>query len=118
MEDILSWTFFNEIETPETINEILIDGEESISAFKTFRDVAAFTNKRLIVMDSQGLTGKKKELYSVPFKSVLMWSTENAGSIDFNEEVTLWTRQGKIKINLKRGIDVRQFDRFLAEVCL
>lgn len=69
-------------------------------------------------MDAQGITGKKKEIYSLPYKSINMWSTENAGTLDFNAEVELWTRAGNIKINLKRGIDIRRFDRLLCEVCL
>ena len=44
-----------------------------------------------------------------------MWSTENAGMIDFNSEVELWTRAGHLKINLNRGIDIRKFDKLIAE---
>ena len=87
-------------------------------AFKTVRDVAVFTNKRLIVKDVQGLTGTKVEMYSLPYSSVHMWSTENAGILDFSSEVELWTRAGHIKIELKRGIDIREFERLLAEYIL
>lgn len=114
----LEWTFFQEVVTPNEIQELFTDGEESYQAYKTVRDIAVFTNKRLIISDSQGITGRKKEIYSLPYKSVTMWSTENAGSIDMNAEVQLWTRAGNIKINLRRGIDVRAFDLLLANVCL
>lgn len=83
------------------------------------RDSAIFTNRRLIVRDAQGLTGKKVEMYSLPYSSINMWSTENAGKfLDFNAEVELWTRAGHIKINLKKGIDIRHFDRLIAEAIL
>lgn len=114
----LEWTFTQKVSVPREINDLLMDEEEAYHAYKTIRDVAVFTNKRLIVSDAQGLTGRKKEIYSLPYKSITMWSTENAGTIDFNAEVQLWTRAGNIKINLKRGIDIRAFDRLLAEVCL
>ena len=114
----LEWTFNQEIKVPTDINQLLIEGERADKAFKTIRDVAIFTNKRLIVSDAQGLTGKKKEIYSLPYKSIIMWSTENAGTLDFNSEVELWTRAGNIKINLNRGIDIRAFDLLLANVCL
>lgn len=114
----LEWTFTQKVSVPGEINDLLMDNEEAFQAYKTIRDVAVFTNKRLIVSDAQGLTGRKKEIYSLPYKSITMWSTENAGTIDFNSEVQLWTRAGNIKINLKRGIDIRTFDRLLAEVCL
>ncbi|MGX7349553.1 PH domain-containing protein [Dolosicoccus paucivorans] len=114
----LSWQFVNEITPPEEIEAILVEGERIVSAFKTFRDVAAFTTKRLVVVDSQGLTGKKKEIYSVPYQSVYMWSTENAGTLDLNSEVELWTKIGSIKIKLGRQIDVRQFEQIIAQACL
>jgi len=118
MEEILNWTFIREVEVPDDIKDLLIDSEQLIASYKTMRDAAAFTNQRLIVQDKQGVTGTKRELYSIPYSSVIMWSTENSGIMDLSAEVTLWTRLGNIKINLKKGVDVAQFDRFLAEVCL
>lgn len=119
LEQYTSWTFTFQLNTPpKEIVQLLLPDEQVEASFKTIRDVAAFTNKRLIVMDAQGLRGKKKELYSLPYKSIVMWSTENAGTLDWNAEVQLWTRAGMIKINLGRGIDIRYFDQLLAKVCL
>ena len=87
-------------------------------AFKTFRDSAIFTTQRLIVRDSQGFTGKKIEMYSLPYSAINMWSTENAGTLDFNAEIELWTRAGKIKIKIGRGLDVRAIDRLIANCVL
>ena len=90
---ITEWTFFEEVPIPQDVNQLLVQGEQPYAAYKTFRDSAIFTSKRLIVRDSQGLTGKKVEIYSIPYSSINMWSTENAGRIDFNAEVELWTRR-------------------------
>ncbi|WP_414840373.1 PH domain-containing protein [Carnobacterium sp. TMP28] len=101
------------------VDDLLIIGEEAIAAYKTIRDSATFTNKRLIIRDAQGLTGKKIDIYSLPYSSITMWSTENSGkSLDFNSEVELWTKAGHIKINLKKGIDSRKFDKLIASVIL
>lgn len=86
-------------------------GEVADHAFKIVRDVAVFTNKRWIVKDVQGLAGTKVEKYSLPYSAVNMWSTENAGILDYTAEVELWIRSGHIKIELKRGIDIREFER-------
>ncbi|MBA2796810.1 PH domain-containing protein [Streptococcus porcinus] len=115
---VLEWTFVSECQIPDDVRDILVSGEEPIAAYKTIRDTAIFTSKRLIVKDAQGLTGKKVEIYSLPYKSINMWSTENAGTFDFNSEVELWTRAGHIKIQLKRDIDIRRFDRLIASVLL
>lgn len=118
IDNALVWTFFSECAIPADINQMMTSGEKPAKAFKTVRDVAVFTNKRLIVRDSQGLTGKKVEIFSLPYSSINMWSTENAGHLDLNSEVELWTRAGHIKINLKRGINIRMFDALLAEYIL
>jgi len=116
---ILSWTFISECPIPQDVQELLVEGEQAVAAYKTIRDSAVFTNKRLIVRDAQGLTGKKVEVYSLPYSSINMWSTENAGKLlDLNAEVELWTRAGHIKVNLRKGVDIRKFDRLIADAIL
>jgi len=115
----LQWTLYNEVDLPSEVVEILINGEEVIKCYKTFRDVAVFTNKRFIFRDSQGLTGKKIEMYSLPWESVYMWSSENSGKfIDLNSEIELWTKVGNFKIKLGRHINVRLIDRIISQVTL
>ena len=93
-------------------------GEEAVAAYKTIRDAAVFTTKRLIVRDAQGLTGKKVEIYSLPYSAINMWSSENAGRLDLNAEIELWTRAGHVKINLLRGVDVRRLNGLIARAVL
>ena len=111
---ITSWTLQNEIPIPDDVAPLLVDGEQAVAAFKTFRDSAVFTTKRLIVRDAQGLTGKKVEIYSLPYNTINMWSSENAGKLDWNSEIELWTRAGHIKIKLSKGADVRRLDSLIA----
>ena len=100
------------------VGPLLVPGEQPVAAYSTFRDSAVFTTKRLIIRDAQGLTGKKVEIYSLPYSSINMWSSENAGTLDWNAELELWTRAGKIKVNLGRGIDVRRLDSLIAHAVL
>ena len=112
---ILSWTLQNEIPIPADVQALLVQGEEAVASFKTFRDSATFTTKRLIVRDAQGITGTKVEIYSLPYSSINMWSTENAGGLlDRDAEVELWTRAGHIKVKLTKGADIRRIDSLLA----
>lgn len=116
---IAEWTFFEEVPIPQDVASFLVQNEQPYAAFKTFRDTAIFTSKRLIVRDSQGLTGKKVEIYSLPYSAINMWSTENAGKlIDVNAEVELWTRAGHIKIKLGKKVDVRRIDTLIANAVL
>lgn len=97
------------------MTELLVEGEQAVTAYKTFRDSAVFTTKRLIVRDAQGLTGKKVEIYSLPYSSITMWSSENGGKfLDVNAELELWTRAGHIKVKLDKKIDIRRLDKLIA----
>ena len=119
LDEIMTWTFVRETEVPHEVNEILVDGEEQQAAYKTLRDVAVITNKRIIIADRQGLRGKKVEVYTIPFKSIVMYSSENAhGILDFNAELELWTRVGRFKLNLQKGIDIRKIDRLIGQYIL
>lgn len=115
---MMEWTFVAECGIHEDVAELLVPGEQPVAAYKTIRDSAVITDRRLIMRDAQGFTGKKVEIYSLPRKSVDMWSSENAGHIDFNAELEFWTRAGHIKLNLKRGVDVRKFDRIIGTCIL
>lgn len=111
---ITSWTLVQEIPIPADVHPLLVEGEQPVAAYKTFRDSAVFTTKRLIVRDAQGLTGKKVEVYSLPYSRINMWSSENAGTFDFNSELEMWTRAGHIKIKLDKKVDVRRLDQLIA----
>ena len=114
MTAITTWTFVEEIPIPTDVSEALLDGESAVAAFKTFRDSAIFTTKRLIVRDAQGITGKKVEIYSLPYSRINMWSSENAGTLDFNSELEMWTRAGHIKIKLGKKVDIRRLDQLIS----
>jgi hypothetical protein len=112
---ITAWTLIQEIPIPDDVTGLLMEGEQAVAAYKTFRDSAVFTTKRLIVRDAQGLTGKKVEIYSLPYSSINMWSSENAGGmLDRDGEMEMWTRAGHIKIKLNKKIDVRRLDQLIA----
>lgn len=115
---ILAWTLVAECPIPPDVQMLLVQGEQAVAAYRTFRDVAIFTDRRLIVRDAQGISGKKVEIYSLPYSRIDMWSSENAGTIDWNSELELWTRAGHIKVKLSKGIDVRRLDHLIAHMVL
>lgn len=115
----LAWTLVKECAPPQEVNEVLVPGEAVVCAYKTFRDTAVLTDRRMIIADKQGLTGKKVEVYSIPWSSVNMWSSENAGKLlDWNSEMQFWTKSGSFKLKLKKGIDIRRLDRVVGQYVL
>jgi len=69
---------------------ILIEGEVLERAFRVIRDMYVFTNKRLIFVDKQGLTGSTVEYQSIPYKSITRFSKESSGLLDLDAELKIW----------------------------
>ncbi|MGP4078068.1 PH domain-containing protein [Halobacillus sp. K22] len=74
----------------EQLDDILVDYEEIESGFKVLRDLFVFTDRRLLLVDKQGMTGKKVEYHSIPYKSITHFSVETAGSFDLDSELKIW----------------------------
>ncbi|MGB3651915.1 MAG: PH domain-containing protein [Rivularia sp. (in: cyanobacteria)] len=69
---------------------LMIEGESMHKAFKLIRDLVVFTNKRIILIDKQGMTGKKTEFLTITYKSIKYFSKESAGTIDLDAEIKVW----------------------------
>lgn len=109
-------TEVNPNELQREFQEILIEAEEIQAAFKIFRDKWVFTNKRLIMQDTQGITGSKKEYHSIPYKSIYHFSVESAGTFDADCELKIWVAgsSSPLQKELKKGVDVMGLQRVLA----
>lgn len=96
---------------------ILCSGEVVERAFSHIRDKWVFTNKRLIIQDTQGLTGKKKEYFSIPYHSVECYSVETAGTFDEDAELKIWVKglDSPVEVNFGRGSNILEIQRLLAE---
>ena len=117
--ELLNMVFVEELKaTPPEIEKMLVNGERVIASFKSLRDIGAITNKRIIYFNKQGLIGKKIEAYSIPLKSIDMFSSENAGIIDFTTEFQLWTKVGVMKMSFPKKVDVHNIIRAFSEYIL
>jgi hypothetical protein len=94
---------------------LLIQGEQLIYAFKTTRDFVAFTNKRLIAANVQGMTGKKVDFTSLPYNKIQAFSIETAGNFDRDAELELYfSGLGKVRLEFKASSDIRQLGQLIA----
>lgn len=94
------FNFYNEVPVPDSLRPFISPNEQICFAVKTVRDVAIFTNKRILVADKQGITGKKIEYYTIPFKNIITYAIETAGTFDLDSEIKLVLSSG-ITIELK-----------------
>ncbi|SEW51045.1 PH domain-containing protein [Chitinophaga arvensicola] len=101
--------------------KLLIDSEHVELGFKLIRDTFIFTNKRLILIDKQGLTGSKTEYRSITYKSISRFSIETAGTFDLDAELKIWV-SGEINPSVKKqfskSVDVYEVQKVLAHYVL
>ena len=105
-------------ELTKKYEKLLIINEQVELGFKLFRDVFMFTNKRLIIVDVQGLTGSKVEYRSMPYKNISRFSLETAGTFDLDAELKIWIsgeNSPTVSKKFNKSIDVYEVQKFLAE---
>ena len=106
-------------EVGEGIGQLLVPGEQVLQAFKAMRDYVVFTDKRLITVNVQGITGKKKDFTSLPYSKIQAFSVETAGTFDLDAELELWfSSLGKVRLEFKGAVDIRQLGQLIASYVL
>ncbi|MDF7809827.1 PH domain-containing protein [Hymenobacter sp. YC55] len=107
-------------EIQQELTHLLANGERVEKAYSVIRDLLVFTNKRLILVDKQGVTGKKVEYLSVPYRSVERFSMETTGHFDLESELKIWVRgqTDPISKNFRDDKSIRDVNRTLADYAL
>lgn len=101
------------------LNPLLIPDEEIVAGFKTVRDGVVFTNKRVIAINVQGITGKKVDYTSLPYKKIQSYSVETAGMFDLDGELELWfSSVGRVRFEFSSGSDLLQICALISEQVL
>ena len=108
------FNFYGEIEIPQSLMAFVSRNEQALFAVKTVRDAALFTDKKVLICDKQGITGKKTEYYAIPYNKIVTYAIETAGHFDIDSEIKL-TLTGGIEIEMQflRG---KNMDQLLIKV--
>lgn len=102
------------------VKDLLATNEKVEQAYKLIRDMFIFTDKRLLLIDKQGVTGKKIEYHSIPYKSVVHFSIETAGTFDLEAELKIWLSGGEMPIEKKfnKMLNIYKIQSVLADYVL
>ena len=103
------------------VNGLLVEGEEIVSAFKTIRDQLVFTNKRIISIDVQGLTGKRKSFSSMPYSNIQFFTVQTPGFMELipDSELILTFSNGFVaRFEFRGGADIGRIGRLISEFVL
>ena len=105
----------------DEVHGLLIDGEQCAMAFKTARDQLIFTNKRIISIDVQGITGKRKSYTTLPYSKVQFFSIQTPGFMELvpDSELEIAFSNGFIaSFEIKGRVDISVIGRMLSEYVL
>jgi len=110
----------NMAEVQKEFARVLAPNEQIDKAYKLIRDMFIFTNKRLILVDKQGITGKKVEYHSVPYKSITHFSIETAGNFDLDAELKIWISGNAVPLQkqFNKNLNIYDLQSVLAEYVL
>ncbi|MBB5711949.1 PH domain-containing protein [Sphingomonas xinjiangensis] len=101
----------------EKFGSILLPGEEVLAAFRSVRDHAFLTDLRFVLVDVQGVTGSKVEIMSVPYRSIVRFSVETAGTLDLDADLKIWVSStaAPLQMKISRKADPEAIQRLLAQ---
>lgn len=101
------------------VQPLLINGEGIISTYRGIRDYVIFTNKRIISVNVQGMTGKKKDFTSLPYAKISAFSVETAGHFDLDSELELWfSGLGKVKFEFSGNSNIVEIGQIIGSFAL
>lgn len=101
------------------LEPLLLPNESIIGSYQTIRDGVVFTDKRIIAVNVQGVTGKKKDFTSLPYSKVQSFSVETAGMLDLDSELDIWfSGLGKVRFEFNRSTQISQICHLISEKVL
>lgn len=103
----------------EAVRPLLVQNEKIVSAYKGLRDYVVFTNMRVISVNVQGMTGKKKDFTSLPYAKVTAFSIETSGVLDYDSELELYfSGLGKVRFEFTGMTDIVEIGRMISSFIL
>ena len=102
-----------------SIGPLLLDDEKIINVYTALRDYMVFTDKRIIAVNVQGLTGSKKDFSSMPYSKIQVFSIETSGTFDLDSELELnFSGIATIKFEFSKDKDVTEIAKTIAKYVL
>jgi len=98
---------------------LLVNGENMVMAFQTVRDQVIFTDKRIFVVNVQGITGKRTSYFSYPYSKVQYFGIETAGVLDIDSELVFAFSNGaRLQFDFKSKVDIRKISMMVSNYIL
>lgn len=103
----------------QAVADLLVPGEQVLGSYTAIRDYVVFTDKRIICVNVQGITGKKKDYTSLPYSQITVFSVETAGVLDLDSELEMYfAGLGKVHFDFSGGCDIKAIGQSIASYVL
>ena len=103
----------------ETASALLMEGEQVIDAYRSMRDGVVFTDRRIIAINVQGITGSKKDFTSLPYKNIVAYSIETSGTFDLDSEQEIYfSSLGKVTFEFTSSTAIVEVSRHISRAIL
>lgn len=102
----------------KSIYALLITGEEILGGYKIVRNQVVFTTKRILTLDVQGVTGKKQDIFCIPYAKIQYFSVQTAGfgEIIPDGKLTLYFMDGnKMAFEFKDNCNILEIARMISQ---
>ena len=103
-------------EYAERVRSLLLDDEQVIDSYKSMRDGVVFTDKRIIAVNVQGITGSKKDFTSLPYKNIVAYSVETSGTFDLDSELEIYfSSLGQMKFEFTGKTSIVEISKHISK---
>ena len=103
----------------ERAAELLVANENIVASYKSMRDGIVFTNKRMIIVNKQGITGKKVDYTSIPYSKINVFSVETAGTFDIEAELQIYiSGMGMLEFEFGGKSNIKEISKHIAQSAL
>lgn len=109
----------NKFQNQNMVTPLFVPGEEFIGEYQAIRDFVVFTNKRVIAVNVQGVTGKKKDFSTLPYSKIQAFSVETSGTLDLDSELELYfSGLGKVRFEFTGASNIVEIGRLISQYIL
>ena len=109
----------NKFQNQNMVTPLFVPGEEFIGEYQAIRDFVVFTNKRVIAVNVQGVTGKKKDFSTLPYSKIQAFSVETSGTLVLDSELELYfSGLGKVRFEFTGASNIVEIGRLISQYIL
>lgn len=111
---VLLTTKVDSIKAIDKFEDMLLENEKIELGYIATRDRLIFTDKRILIINVQGLTGKKVDFHTIPYSKISSFSVETSGTFDLDSELKIWVSGlAGIEIKFLKGINIKEIGQFI-----